>query len=53
MSRKQRDSKNKPDYYYGLTSQQQARWDKNTKKIEKNEQLRSKYPPFQFQQSMS
>jgi hypothetical protein len=48
MSRKQRDSKNKPDYYYGLTSQQQARWDKNTKKIEKNEQLRSKYPPFQL-----
>lgn len=47
MSYTERDLTNPPAYYYRLSNKQKRNWRRNTRKIEKNEALRSKYPPFQ------
>jgi hypothetical protein len=46
MSGSTRSSSKPPKYYYGLNERQQKNWMKNTRKMEKNEELRKKHPPF-------
>ena len=38
---------NPPEYYEKLTKQKKSSWRKTTRKIERNEELRALYPPFQ------
>lgn len=47
MFQSQRCLSNPPAFYYQLTAKQQRHWRRTTKKIEHNEELRQKYPPFQ------
>jgi hypothetical protein len=47
MPRTTRSLANPPAHYYQLTTKQQQNWRRATRKIEKNEQMRSDYPPFQ------
>ncbi|CAF4211896.1 unnamed protein product, partial [Rotaria sordida] len=47
MSTLTRNSSNPPPYFYNLSPQQQKNWMKTTRRMEKNEQLRAEYPPFQ------
>ena len=42
-----RSLSNPPKYYYTLNAKQRRNWRKNTRRIEKNETLKSTYPPFQ------
>ncbi|CAF1239724.1 unnamed protein product [Rotaria magnacalcarata] len=46
MSYSKRSLNNPPDYYYNLTNKQKRNWRKTTRKIEKNEELRQRFPPF-------
>jgi hypothetical protein len=46
MSRQTRNNSNLPEYYLKLNGKQKSNWRKNTTKIERNEQLRSEYPPY-------
>ena len=46
MSHPTRNSTNPPDYYHHLTAKQKRNWRRTTKRIERNEELRAKYPPF-------
>ncbi|CAF1494037.1 unnamed protein product, partial [Rotaria sordida] len=47
MSALTRNSSNPPPYFYDLNPQQQKNWMKTTRRMEKNEELRAEYPPFQ------
>ena len=47
MSRQTRSIENPPDYYHGLTGKQQRNWRRNARKIEHNEELRRRHPPFE------
>jgi hypothetical protein len=46
MSYATRDLNNPPEYYYELSGKQKRNWRKATKKIENNEELKARYPPF-------
>ncbi|CAF3123639.1 unnamed protein product [Rotaria socialis] len=46
MSYAKRDPNNPPNYYYNLNKKQQQNWMKTAKKMNKNEDLQAKYPPF-------
>ena len=46
MSRSTRNLSNLPDYYSNLDSKQKSNWRKNTRKIQRNEELRAQYPPY-------
>ncbi|CAF2140332.1 unnamed protein product [Rotaria magnacalcarata] len=47
MSYQTRRLSDPPDYFNKLTTKQKRNWRKTTKKIEKNEELRTRYRPFQ------
>ncbi|CAF0894666.1 unnamed protein product [Rotaria sordida] len=47
MSGLTRNSSNPPPYFYDLKPEQQKNWMKTTRRMERNEQLRAEYPPFQ------
>ncbi|CAF1506742.1 unnamed protein product [Rotaria sp. Silwood1] len=47
MSGLTRNSSDPPRYFYDLNPEQQKNWMKTTRRMEKNEQLRAEYPPFQ------
>ncbi|CAF1454627.1 unnamed protein product [Adineta steineri] len=46
MSRQTRSLSELPEYYFKLSTKQQSNWRRNTKKIQRNEELRSKYAPY-------
>lgn len=46
MSTPARSLSNPPDHYSTLNTKQRRNWRRTTRKIERNEQLRSRYPPY-------
>ena len=46
MSYPTHDPNNPPPYFYRLTTKQQRNWRRNAKKMQKNEYLRHRHPPF-------
>ena len=46
MSLPTRSLVNLPDYYYDLNTKQKRNWRKHTRKIERNEEVKSQYPPY-------
>jgi hypothetical protein len=52
MFREERNSAAPPDYYNGLNTKQKSNWRKNTRKIERNEELKSTYPPYHTPSNM-
>ncbi|CAF3316442.1 unnamed protein product [Rotaria socialis] len=53
MSYAKRDPNNPPNYYYNLNKKQQQNWMKTAKKMNKNEDLQAKYPPFKSSSSIT
>ena len=47
MSTEKRDSSNPPKHYFKLNPRQQANWRRTTRRLERNEKLRTTYPPFE------
>jgi hypothetical protein len=46
MSGTTRSLSNLPDYYSNLNAKQKSNWRRNTRKIERNEELRAQHPPY-------
>ena len=46
MSQPTRTLSNKPKYYDKLNTKQRQNWERNTRRIERNEELRRKYPQY-------
>ncbi len=53
MAQPARNSSDPPPYYYELNEEQKKNWMKNTRRIERNEYLKQKFPPFHTSSNIS
>jgi hypothetical protein len=53
MAQPARNSSDPPPYYYELNEDQKKNWMKNTRRIERNEYLKQKFPPFHTSSNIS